>query len=180
MKIVLFLAEGFEEIEALTVVDILRRGKCEIVTMSVDDKTKVIGKSEIEVFADMPFDKKTALDAEMIILPGGGLGTENIKNSENVIEVIKDFSEKGKKISAICAAPYVLGINGVLKGFKATCYPGFEKFLDGADIVDANVVCDRNIITSKGPGTAMEFALAILKELRGAECEKAVRDGLIY
>ncbi len=180
MKNVLFLADGFEEVEALTVVDILRRGNCEIVTMSINDNKKIVGKSKIEVFEDMAFDKEVALSAEMIILPGGGLGTENIKNCESVIEIIKDFAEKKKKISAICAAPSVLGINGVLNGFRATCYPGFEKFLVGAEIVNSNVVCDRNIITSKGPGTAMEFALAILKELKGEECEKNVRDRLIY
>ncbi|MCI8805964.1 MAG: DJ-1/PfpI family protein, partial [Clostridiales bacterium] len=124
---VLFLADGFEEIEALSVIDILRRGNADVVTMSINDKAEVIGKSNIKVIADKTFDKDFALKAEMIILPGGGVGTENLKNSEDIIDVIKYFSDNNKMISAICAAPSILGINGVLKGYKATCYPGFEK-----------------------------------------------------
>jgi len=179
-KVILFLADGFEEVEALTVVDILRRGNVDVSTMSINDKIEVVGKSGIKVFADMIFDKNIALESKMVVLPGGGGGTENLKNSENVVDIIKYFSDNNKNISAICAAPSVLGINGILDGYKAICYPGFEKLLDGAQIVDENVVCDRNIITSKGPGTAMDFALAILKVLKGAETEKNVRAGLIY
>jgi len=179
-SVILFLADGFEEIEALSVVDILRRGNVDIYTMSINDKSEVIGKSNIKVTADMVFNKNTALKAEMIILPGGGVGTENLKNSRDIIDIIKYFADNNKMISAICAAPSVLGINGVLKGYKAICYPGFEKVLDGAEITDENVVCDRNIITSKGPGTAVDFALAVLKSLTGEECEKEVRKGLLY
>ncbi len=179
-KVVLFLADGFEEVEALTVVDVLRRGNVDVLTMSINNKIEVIGKSGIKVFADNVFDKKTVLESKMIVLPGGGDGTENLKNSKDIIDIIKYFSDNGKNISAICAAPSVLGINGILKEYKAVCYPGFEKFLEGAQIIDENVVCDRNIITSKGPGTAMDFALAILKALKGDETEKNVRAGLIY
>ena len=177
---VLFLADGFEEIEALSVIDILRRGNADVVTMSINDKAEVIGKSNIKVIADKTFDKDFALKAEMIILPGGGVGTENLKNSEDIIDVIKYFSDNNKMISAICAAPSILGINGVLKGYKATCYQGFEKVLDGAEIMNESVVRDKNIITSKGPGTAIDFALDILKGLKGEDCEKEVRKGLLY
>ncbi len=179
-SVILFLADGFEEIEALSVVDILRRGNVDISTMSINDKSEVIGKSDINVTADMIFNKNTALGADMIILPGGGTGTENLKNSKDIIDIIKYFADNNKMISAICAAPSILGINGILNGYKAICYPGFESVLEGAEITDKNVVCDRNIITSKGPGTAVDFALAILKSLKGEECEKEVRKGLLY
>lgn len=179
-SIILFLADGFEELEALSVVDILRRGNADITTMSINNKKEVIGKSDVKIAADKVFDKDTALGADMIILPGGGVGTENLKNSQDVIEVIKCFADNNKKISAICAAPSVLGVNGVLRGYKAICYPGFEKFLEGAEITDKNVVCDRNIITSKGPGTAIDFALAILESLKGKESKETVRKGLLY
>jgi len=179
-KVILFLADGFEEIEAFAVVDILRRGGVDISTMSINDKLEVIGKSNIRVFADMIFDKSLALNSEMVILPGGGDGTNNLKKSENIIEIIKYFSENNKKISAICAAPSILGCNGILKDYKAICYPGFEEFLEGAEIIDKPVVSDRNIITSKGPGTAIDFALEILKNLKGEKCSETVRKGLIY
>ncbi len=179
-SVILFLADGFEEIEALSVVDILRRGNVDIVTMSINSKIDVIGKSNIKVMADRTFDKNLALKAEMIILPGGGVGTENLKNSKDIIDIIKNFSDNNKMISAICAAPSILGINGVLKGYKAICYPGFEKVLEGAEIINENVVRDRNIITSKGPGTAIDFALAVLKSLKGESCEEDVRKGLLY
>lgn len=179
-KVILFLADGFEEIEALSVVDILRRGNVNISTMSINNTIYVTGKSGIKVSADMPFDKDIALNGKMIILPGGGVGTENLKNNENIIEILKHFSKNNKNISAICAAPHILGINGILKGYKSTCYPGFEKYLEGAEIIDNNVVHDKNIITSKGPGTSIDFALEILKTLKGEDCKETVRKGLIY
>lgn len=179
-SVVLFLADGFEEIEALSVVDVLRRGGIEIYTMSITNNKEVVGKSNIKVIADMTFDKNAAIESEMIIFPGGSVGMENLKNSKDVVDVLKYFSENKKNISAICASPSILGINGVLNGYKAICYPGLEKFLYDAEIVDKNVVCDRNIITSKGPGTTIDFALAILNKLKGAECADSVSKGLLW
>ncbi len=179
-NVVLFLAEGFEEIEALAVVDILRRGGVDIFTMSITESKEVVGKSNIKVVADVVFNKSMAVKSEMIIFPGGTVGMENLKNNSDVIDILKDFSENNKKISAICASPSILGINGVLNGYKAICYPGLEELLKGAEIVDKKVVCDRNIITSKGPGTTIDFALAILKELKGEECANSVAEGLLW
>ncbi len=178
-KVVLFLADGFEEVEALSVVDILRRGNVDVTTMSITDREVVVGKSNIKVFADSTFNKDFALKSDMVILPGGSVGTDNLKNNSDVVEVLKQFIADDKKVSAICAAPTVLGVNGLLKGFKAVCYPGLENMLDCKEVVDDVVVCDRNIITSKGPATACEFGFAILRALKGVETEKAVRSGFL-
>lgn len=179
-KVVLFLADGFEEIEALSVVDILRRGNVDIKTMSIKNSVEVVGKSGITVMSDICFNKKAALDADMIVLPGGGLGTENLKNNHEVENIIKIFFENNKYIAAICAAPSILGIIGILNGKKAICYPGFESQLEGAEIVNENVVKDGNIITSKGPGTAADFAFCILDALKGEKCAEEVKKGFIY
>ena len=179
-EVILFLADGFEEIEALSVVDILRRGHVDIKTMSIKDFAEVNGKSNINVAADMCFNKNAALEADMIVLPGGGLGTENLKNNSDVTDIIKSFSENNKYIAAICAAPSILGVIGILNGKKAVCYPGFEPQLVGAEVANESVVKDGNIITSKGPGTAVDFAFCILETLRGKECAEEVKSGFIY
>ena len=179
-KVFLLLAEGYEEVEALTVVDILRRGNVDVTIMSTNYKLGIIGAHNINVIVDMSFNKEALLQGDMIILPGGGTGTQNLKDNKDVIDALKDYSAKDKYIAAICAAPSVLGVNGLLKGKTAVCYPGFESQLEGAVIGTDPVVIDGKIITSKGPGTAMEFALVLLSILKGVEVSQNVKSGLLY
>jgi len=178
-NVIVFLAEGFEEVEALTVVDFLRRGNISAKTMSISAEKIVNGAHNIKVEADMVFDKNTALSSKMIVLPGGGVGTENLKKHQEVNEIIEYFNKNNKMISAICAAPSVLGVKGILEGKTAVCYPGFEPQLKGALIGKNNVEVCKNIVTSKGPGTAAEFALKLVQILKGNETYESVKIGLL-
>ena len=167
--IYVFLAEGFEEIEALTPVDMLRRAGLEVKTVAVGDSNTLIGAHGIRVVADM--NEKDYCDHEplAIILPGGMPGTTNLENSATVSAAIIEAASRGSLICAICAAPSILGITGLLKGRKATCFPGFEEYLDNAIVVDERVVREGNVITSKGMGCAAEFSHAIIEALLGTE-----------
>ncbi|MBR1444909.1 MAG: DJ-1/PfpI family protein [Firmicutes bacterium] len=178
-KAVIFLADGFEEIEALTVVDVLRRGNIDVKTVSIMSSLHVTGAHDIKVIADMLFDDEYIETADMVILPGGGVGTENLRNSEEVIGTVQNFYSNGKYVAAICAAPSVLGLMGILDGLTAVCYPGFELKLVGATIGKDNVVIDNNIITSKGPGTASEFALTLLSLLADVSVADTVKKGML-
>lgn len=160
--IYLFLAEGFEECEALAPLDILRRANIQIKTVGIGGNT-VVGSHGISVNCDtidkdLPFD-----NLKGIILPGGMPGALNLENSKTVQKTIDYCLKNNLLISAICAAPQILGHMGILKGKKATCFPGFEKELDGACFVDDKVVCDSNIITACGAGAAFEFGFKILE-----------------
>ena len=167
--IYLFLAEGFEEIEALTPVDILRRAGLEVKTVAVGESQAVKGAHGIEVVADILEAEIENVTPEAIILPGGMPGTINLEESPVVIETLLRAMSSGSLVCAICAAPSILGISGYLKHRKATCYPGFEEYLDDATFVDERVVRDGNIITAKGMGCAAEFALCIVEALCGKD-----------
>lgn len=167
--IYLFLAEGFEEIEALTPVDILRRAGLEVKTVAVGKSQTVKGAHGIEVVADMTEDELGSGVPEAIILPGGMPGTTNLEENATVIDTLMRSIINESLVCAICAAPSILGIMGYLKNKKATCYPGFEQYLDGAIFTDERVVRDGNIITAKGMGCAAEFALCIVEALCGKE-----------
>lgn len=179
-KAYLFLADGFEEVEALTAVDILRRGNVDIKTVSIMDGLSVNGSHGIKVEADLLFDKRAYDDADMLILPGGGQGTQNLKDKKSLNGVIIKAENEGKYLAAICAAPSVLGLAGLLDGKKAVCYPGFELQLIGATIGKENVVKDGKIITSRGAGTAMEFALVLLETLEGKEVMTKVKESILF
>lgn len=176
--IYVFLAEGFEEIEALATVDILRRAEMDVRTVSVTGEKEVTGAHAITVTADIT--EINLDDVDAVILPGGMPGTLNLKASDKVQDAIKYSFDNNKLMCAICAAPLVFGGAGFLKGKKAACYPGFEPELIGADVVYEPVVRDGNIITSRGAGTAHLFAFEILKyfgkEKKAAELYK----GMIY
>lgn len=159
--IYVFFAEGFEEIEALAPVDVLRRGGIEVKTVGVTGKT-VTGAHGIAVSTDMTVDQITLEGLEGIVLPGGMPGTLNLEANERLCELVSHADLKQLLIGAICAAPSVLGHLGVLNGKRATCFPGFEKELAGATVCDGQVVCDGNIITAKGAGAALDFAFALL------------------
>lgn len=167
--IYVFLANGFEEIEALTPVDLLKRAGFEVKTVAIGETKTVMGAHGIGVVADL-LEKDFSYDSpEAIILPGGMPGTTNLEESAKVIDAIVQAMVNNTLIGAICAAPSILGICGCLKGRKATCFPGFEEYLDGANILDERVVRDGNIITAKGMGCATEFALCIIQALAGKE-----------
>jgi 4-methyl-5(b-hydroxyethyl)-thiazole monophosphate biosynthesis len=159
------LADGFEEIEALTPVDVLRRADIEVFTVSISNSTTVTGSHQIPVIADMLIDKADLVNAEMVILPGG-LGTQKLYNHEPLEKAIAQRVEQKKWMAAICAAPMILGKRGYLKGHEAICFPGYEKDLQGAVIKNCKTVVSGKFITSKGAGTALDFALAIVSVLR--------------
>ena len=167
-----FLADGFEEMEALCPVDILRRGECEVATVGVGEEI-ITGSHGISVYTDITAAELILDDSiEMIILPGGMPGTLNLEKNLYVQKAIDYCAEQGKYIAAICAAPSILGHKGLLKDRSAICFPGFEEQLDCKEL-SADYVCeDGNIITAKGAGVAQEFGLKLLEKLKG----KAVSD----
>jgi len=174
------LADGFEEIEALAVVDLLRRAGIETWTVSITGRLPVEGSHEIKVIADFLFEDAVYGNCEMIVLPGGMPGTKNLDAHNGLREKIYSFNNQGKWLAAICAAPMVLGHAGVLKGKKATCYPGFEKELEGAIFVTDPVISDGHVITSRGAGTAMAFALKIIEELKGKKASDDIAKATLY
>ena len=163
--IYVFLANGFEEIEALTPVDVLLRAGFEVKTVAVGESKTVTGAHGISVIANMNENEYNDTNPEAVILPGGMPGTTNLEKSETVINAINQAMIHGALVGAICAAPSILGTMGYLKHRNATCFPGFEQYLDGAIILDERVVVDENIITSKGMGCASEFSLALVEYL---------------
>ncbi|MBR2381278.1 MAG: DJ-1/PfpI family protein [Clostridia bacterium] len=167
--IYVFLANGFEEIEALTPVDVLLRAGFEVKTVAVGDGKTVTGAHGISVIADIHESEYRDATPEAIILPGGMPGTTNLEKSATVINAINQAMNNGALVGAICAAPSILGIMGYLNQRNATCFPGFEQYLDGANVLDARVVVDGNVITSRGMGCASEFSLAIIEYLAGKE-----------
>lgn len=168
--IFIFLTTGFEEIEAVATVDILRRAGLNAQTVSLEQGRIVVGSHHIPVTANLLFDEVIFSTAEMLVLPGG---TTRYNEHEGLKKEIKAFLAEGKKVSAICASPLVLGQMGELKGKRATCYPGFEQYLDGAMLeTEKAVVQDGNIITGRGPGLTIDFALKIVEVVAG----KAKRD----
>ena len=167
--IYLFLANGFEEVEALFTLDVIRRAELEIKTVGVGETTTITGAHGIPVIADVHSSELECTAPEAIILPGGMPGTTNLEESEVVVNAIHSAMQRGALVCAICAAPSILGIMGYLKGKNATCFPGFEEYLDGATFKDERVVLDGNVITAKGMGCAAEFGLAIVEKLLGKE-----------
>ena len=174
----IFLADGFEECEALAPADILRRGGVTVKTVGVGGKT-VTGAHGIPVVCDIEETEVTE-PAKAIILPGGMPGTLNLEKSHTVQTVLQKAFENGLLIGAICAAPSILGHKGFLNGKKATCYPGFESALAGADVKDEPVVADGNIITSFGAGAAFDFGFALLAALKGPSAAEELQKGMKY
>lgn len=179
-KAAVLLANGFEEVEALTVVDLLRRARVYVDTISITDEYTVHGSHGINVHTEDLFDEVNFVEFDMIILPGGMPGTVNLQEHEGVKRVIEDFAESGKYIGAICAAPSILGNMGLLKGKRATCYPSVEDQLAGAVIVKAPVIQDGNIITSRGLGTAIDFGLKLVEVLVDKIEADEIAESIIY
>lgn len=161
--VAVFFAEGFEIVEAITPCDILKRGSLEVKLVSVGKDKTVKSSQGIPVVCDMTLDSLDPSAVDMIILPGGMPGSDNLYANERVKAIVKKHALSGKSIAAICAAPYILGLLGLLEGGRATCYPGFESRLKGATVISQSVVRDGNILTARGAGTALEFSLAALE-----------------
>ena len=176
-KVAVFFADGFEEIEAISIVDVLRRANIEVTTVSIKNTTQVTGSHNITVIADDIFENIDFSVFEMLILPGGMPGAKNLNEHYKLKEQILYFNNQGKALGAICAAPMVFGQLGILKEKNATCFPGFEHYLEGANYTGSSKEVAGNILTGKGAGVAIEFALQIvefLKDKKTAE-ELAVR-----
>jgi len=176
MTVMIPLAEGFEEIEALTVVDVFRRAGITVDTVGVMGSV-VSGAHGIRVMTDKKLLEINADEYDAIVLPGGSPGYVNLGRSSKIIEILKDFDSKGKIVAAICGAPSILAKAGILEGKKATIYPGMEKELPYPR--GDRVVVDGNVITSQGPGTAMEFSLAIVKALLGKDKASQLKRQLV-
>ena len=176
----IFIADGCEEVEALTVVDIVRRAKMEIDTISINGTKQVTSSRNITFMTDTTKEEADFSSYDGIILPGGMPGTIQLGEDETVNQVIRDFAAQGKLVAAICAAPSVLGQAGLLKGKKAACHPGFEEKLEGADVYFSPVVCDGNFITSRGMGTAVPFGLAVARYFTDDAVIEHVKAGLVY
>lgn len=178
-KIAVQLAEGFEEIEAVSIIDVLRRAEFEVIATSIGNNIEVNGAHNIKVIADQLFNEVDFSAIDMIVLPGGIPGAINLKDHTGLQKQILDFHKNGKLLGAICAAPLVFGNLGILKSRKATCYPGFEEQLLGANISEKGVEIDGNIITGKGAGVAIEFALKIVEFFKGKNFTKELATKMI-
>jgi 4-methyl-5(b-hydroxyethyl)-thiazole monophosphate biosynthesis len=178
-KVMIHFADGFEEVEAITPVDVLRRAGCEVVMVSVTGKKEVTSKRGVVVMTDKNFNEINYDEADMIVLPGGQPGANNLNKHEGLKKQIINFNTQGKFIAAICAAPLVLGSAGILKGKKATCFPGTESLLTGANCTGRPVETDGNIITGKGPGVALAFSLALVEKLQGKPVADEVKEAMI-
>lgn len=179
-RIAVFFAGGFEEIEALTVVDLCRRAGIDTQMVSVEGAQNVTGSHNIAVAMDAGFEDVDFEQLDMIVLPGGMPGTKNLEAHDGLMQKVDAFYAAGKGVAAICAAPSILGHRGMLKGRKACSYPGFEDALEGAEVVYDSVAVSEHVITSRGMGCAIDFSLAIIEALCGKEAADKMAETIIY
>ncbi|ADQ14218.1 DJ-1 family glyoxalase III [Halanaerobium hydrogeniformans] len=178
-KILIPLAEGFEEIEAVTNIDVLRRAGLEVVTAGIGGR-EIMGDHAIKVEADEKIENIDSADISAVVLPGGMPGAANLRDSEELLEIIRDVNNRGDLCAAICAAPIVLEAAGILEGKKATSYPGFDEEMQSADYQEKKLVIDGNIITSRGPGLALEFALNIVEYLVDSDKSEQLKNAMLF
>ena len=176
----IFFADGLEEIEGLTVVDLFRRARIPIDIVSISDSKTVTGSHGIVIEADILLKEPDFDKLDMLILPGGMPGTTNLAACGPLCHQLKRFANEGRPVAAICAAPSVLGSLGILSGRRATCYPGFEDKLTGAVTLTEPVVADGSVITSRGMGTAIEFAAELVALYKGRETAESLKKSIIY
>ena len=177
-KVVLFFANGTEEIEALTALDLLRRAGADVTLAGVGGK-ELTGSHDIRITADIDASEISSFDYDMAVVPGGMPGTLHMDGNAVVEKMLAEVNRNGGFLAAICAAPLVLGKRGYLKNKRAICYPGFESYLEGAELCEKRVCRDGNIITAAGAGVALEFALALIEALYGEEKEKQIRASVL-
>lgn len=181
MKIYVFLADGFETVEALAPIDIMRRAGLDVVTVSIMDTVAVTSAQQVMVMADVLFEDVASFDdAQLLVLPGGMPGADYLDKFEPLRRLLVAHHEKGGRLAAICAAPMVLGHLELLRGRRATCYPGFETHLDGADYTAELVTCDGTITTACGPGAAMAFGYELVGQLLSEDVAESLREGMRY
>ncbi|EHJ01537.1 MULTISPECIES: DJ-1 family glyoxalase III [unclassified Clostridium] len=176
-KVCILLAEGFEEIEALTVSDIMRRAEVTCDLVSIGGK-KVQSSHGVTVEADKIFEEN--MDYDLVVIPGGMPGATNLRDDERVIKFVKKQNKEGKLLGAICAGPIVLGRAGLTEGRNITSYPGYEDELPNCEYLEEAVVVDENIITSRGPATAMTFAYKLLEVLGYSHKVEGISSGMLY
>ena len=176
-RVLVPLAEGFEELEAVTIIDVLRRAGIDVVVASLAG-SPVTGSHGIRLCADTPLAALAEQEFDMIALPGGMPGAEHLKKDARIAQIIQNLHARGRPVAAICAAPMVLAAAGVLDGRRATSYPGFLDDAARTTVVDEAVVADGGVITSRGPGTALDFALALVAELAGPEARVKIESGM--
>ena len=177
-RVITVLAPGFEETEAVTFIDLLRRAGVTVTVLGLESPA-VTGSHHITVTADKTL-KELSGPFDGIVLPGGMPGAKNLADSPALLDLVRATHGRGALCAAICAAPIVFGKAGILQGFTATCYPGYEKDLTGATVVDKPVVCDRNVITSRGVGTAIAFGLALIAYLSDSGAADKVRRAILF
>ncbi len=180
-KVYVFLADGFEDVEALIPVDVLRRGGVDVTTVSISDFPLVRSAHGVNIETDIMFEQGEFSDADLVFLPGGMPGATNLFEHKGVCKVVVDQFADGRKIAAICAAPgVVLGQLGLLEGRKATCYPGFQDMMDGAHYTADLVTVDGNITTGEGPAAAFPLAYELLKQLVDKKTSDQIAEGMRY
>ena len=179
-EVIVFLADGFEEIEGLAVVDVLRRAGIALDTVSIMEKKQVCGSHKIHVEADVLFNEADLTGTKMLVLPGGLLGMQNLEAHAGVRNLITSFYEEGKEIAAICASPTIFGRMGLLEGKCATAYPSMEDGLLGAKVSFDGVVTDGNITTGRGMGVSIDFALRLIEILRDKETGDQIAEQIVY
>ena len=179
-KVYTFFATGYEEVEALTVVDLLRRAGVQVNMVSVTGEDSVTGSHGISINMDSKFDDNDYSDGDVFFLPGGMPGTTNLLAHEGLCRLLVSKCQEGKRLAAVCAAPSVFGQLSLLKGKKATCYPGFEDKLVGAEVVADSVVTSENITTSRGMGTSIDLGLELITLLCDEEKAMSIGKGIIY
>ncbi|MBR1855633.1 MAG: DJ-1/PfpI family protein [Oribacterium sp.] len=180
MKVFAFIADGSEEVECLAVVDLLRRAKFDVTLVSINKENRVHTSHDIDIITDTTIDKVNVDDADILFLPGGGEGTKNLKSSKALSDMLLTHAGKNKPIAAICAAPSVLGLLGLLRGRNATCYPGFEDQLTEANCVHDGVVTDGNITTARGLGYALDLGLRLIELYKSPEESKKIKSAIQY
>lgn len=178
MDVLVPLADGVEELEAVTIVDVLRRSGLHVTTASIGMETRVTGSRGVTILADALWQNVDTFAFDVIAIPGGGGGTDRLASDERVLDLLRRFNDEGKMIGALCAAPTILVQADILRNRRATCYPTCARVLGDA-YENAPVVVDGNIITSQGPGTAMLFALVMIRYLVGNEVAERVAEGLL-
>ena len=179
-NIYLFVANGTEEVEALSIVDVVRRASIPLKIVSITDSEVITSSHGVRIVADSLFADEKFDDAEMLVLPGGMPGSKNLYEHEGLRKLIKTHAEAGKPLAAICAAPFIYGRMGLLKGRRATCYPGFEQDLKGAEVTGRAVEVDENILTGKGAAAGLPLGYAIVEFFKGKAAADALREGMVF
>ncbi len=179
-KVCIFFAEGYEEIEALTVVDLLRRSGIDTAMVSVTGDRTVTSSHGVPVVMDSLFAETDFSDTEMLVLPGGMPGTKNLEACAPLMALVDEFYQKGKYVAAICAAPSILGHRGMLKGRRACSFPEFESHLEGAEVTHGSVEIADKVITARGMGCAIDFGLAITAVFQGRDAADALAKKIVY